>query len=114
MNVNPENKTYKQLSEAEKASLRAMDLTQQLLIFSRGGIPIKEATSIEEILKETANFSLRGSNVRCDIFIPDDLWLVESEVIFYDLSSFPNEARPKKRYLNQINLFGNFLGTFFV
>jgi PAS domain S-box-containing protein len=61
------------LSRAEKACLRARDLTQQLLIFSKGGAPVRKATSIADILRESAEFSLRGSNVRCEFGLPDDL-----------------------------------------
>jgi PAS domain S-box-containing protein len=65
------------LKEAEKAALRAKDLTQQLLTFSKGGSPVKRLASIDEILKETASFALSGSNVRCEFDIPEDLFLVE-------------------------------------
>ena len=52
-------------------------MTQQLLTFSEGGTPVKETASISELLKDTAQFALRGSNVRCEFSIPDDLFLVE-------------------------------------
>ncbi len=61
------------LSRAEKACLRARDLTQQLLIFSKGGAPVRKATSIADILRESVEFSLRGSNVRCEFDLQDDL-----------------------------------------
>ena len=61
------------LAKAEKACLRARDLTQQLLTFSRGGAPVRKATSIADILRESTEFSLRGSNVRCEFDLPDDL-----------------------------------------
>jgi len=64
------------LEEAEKASVRARSLTQQLLTFSKGGAPIRNPASAEELIRETAGFSLRGSNVRCDFDIPADLWSV--------------------------------------
>ena len=60
--------------EAEKAALRARDLTQQLLTFSRGGEPIRKSQSIGELLQESATFALRGSNVRSRIHLPEDLW----------------------------------------
>jgi PAS domain S-box-containing protein len=63
----------KNLSKAENACFRARDLTQQLLIFSKGGAPVRKATSIADILRESAEFSLRGSNVRCRFDLPDDL-----------------------------------------
>ncbi|MDH3329057.1 MAG: PAS domain S-box protein [Desulfobulbaceae bacterium] len=65
------------LQEAEKASLRAKGLTQQLLTFAKGGSPIRKKVSIDDVVKDSAVFVLRGSNVSCEIDIPDDLWLVE-------------------------------------
>jgi two-component system cell cycle sensor histidine kinase/response regulator CckA len=59
---------------AERAALRARDLTQQLLTFSKGGAPIRTAVSLPDIVREVAEFALRGSKTRCDFDIPDDLW----------------------------------------
>lgn len=70
-------KTKKLLSEAEKASIRAKDLTQQLLTFSKGGDPVKEASSLEKVIKDSANFVLHGDKVACRYNIPEDLWLVD-------------------------------------
>ena len=50
------------LNEAKEATNLAKNLTKQLLTFSSGGAPIKEITSIGNIIKETAQFTLRGSN----------------------------------------------------
>jgi nitrogen-specific signal transduction histidine kinase/CheY-like chemotaxis protein len=71
------DKRFPLLKELEKASLRARDLTQQLLTFSKGGEPVKELTSVKEIIRESASFILRGSNVRCDFDIADNLWNAE-------------------------------------
>ena len=71
------DKIYQKLSEAEKASLRARDLTQQLLTFSRGGAPVKKTSSIADIIRDSAAFSLCGSKVTCGYSIPADLWLVD-------------------------------------
>lgn len=68
---------YRKLEEAERASLRAQDLTQQLLTFSRGGAPIKKTVSMASLIRESATFALRGSNVRCEISIQEGLWPVE-------------------------------------
>lgn len=65
------------LQDAEKASLRARDLTQQLLTFSKGGFPIKEISSLVEVIKDSANFILRGKQTICQFSFPDDLWCVE-------------------------------------
>jgi PAS domain S-box-containing protein len=74
---NLEEKTRKLLSEAEKASIRAKGLTQQLLTFSKGGEPVKQTTSIAAIIQESADFVLHGSNVACRYSLPEDLWLVD-------------------------------------
>jgi two-component system, cell cycle sensor histidine kinase and response regulator CckA len=71
------NKVIELLSESEKACLRAKDLTQQLLTFAKGGEPVKRVTAIKELLTSTVDFSLRGSNVRSEIDIPESLWPVE-------------------------------------
>jgi len=71
------DKTKKLLSEAERASLRAKDLTQQLLTFARGGDPVKEASSLESVIKDSANFVLHGDKVACRYDIPEGLWLVD-------------------------------------
>ncbi len=68
------DKMLERLEHAEKAALRAKDLTQQLLTFSRGGAPVKHLTSIAELLKETASFALSGSNVSCEFDIADHLY----------------------------------------
>ncbi len=69
----------KMLADAEKASLRGKGLTQQLLTFAKGGEPIKRAVSIATLLKDTIDFALSGSNVRCEHDLPEDLWHVEAD-----------------------------------
>ncbi len=70
-------KALDRLAEAEKATIRAKDLTQQLLTFSKGGSPVKETASISELIQESVNFTLSGSTVRCSFDLPEDLWTVE-------------------------------------
>ncbi len=73
MDVQPGHPVGRALGEMEKAALRAKDLTQQLLTFSKGGAPVKQITRIDDLVRETAQFALRGSNVRCEFNIDDDL-----------------------------------------
>jgi PAS domain S-box-containing protein len=74
----PEETTHLlgRLVEAEKATLRARDLTKQLLNFSRGGTPVKRTASIAEVVNESLALVLRGVNVKRHIEIPDDVWPV--------------------------------------
>lgn len=71
------NEKDRRLAEAEKACMQVKDLTQQLLTFSKGGTPILQTANIENLLRDSATFTLRGSNVICEFAIPDDLWPVE-------------------------------------
>ena len=97
--VEPQGKAFERLDEAEKASVRAKDLTQQLLTFSKGGAPIKKTAVISELIKETAAFALSGSDVRLELSLPEDLWAVEvdegqmSQVI-QNIVINANEAMP--------------------
>jgi PAS domain S-box-containing protein len=79
MYANRRSEVYKRLEESEKAAERARDLTHQLLTFSKGGAPVKRAVSLQELAKESANFVLRGSNVKCEFSFPSDLWHVEAD-----------------------------------
>jgi PAS domain S-box-containing protein len=77
LDLGAENNAFRQLEAAERASLRAQDLTRQLLTFSKGGAPVKRTTMVSELIKESAGFALRGARVRYDFSFPDDLWLVD-------------------------------------
>lgn len=77
LQANPAGKAFLRLEEAERASMRAKDLTQQLLTFAKGGAPVKMTASIGDILKESALFAVRGSTTRCYIAVAPDLWPVD-------------------------------------
>lgn len=77
MHLKPHEETFQILSEAEKGFKRAKDLTNQLLTFSKGGAPVKKAVHISELIKESADLVLTGSNVRCVYSPPAGLWPVE-------------------------------------
>ena len=73
----PDSRACSRLSKAEDACLRARDINQQLLTFSKGGKPLRQLTDVGRLLHETAGFSLRGSNIKCKISIPEELWPAE-------------------------------------
>ncbi len=62
------------LREAEQGVMRARDLTLQLLTFAKGGDPVRKAVALAEVVRETAEFALHGSAVRCDYDFVRDLW----------------------------------------
>ena len=74
LDVEPESQIGLALADADRAALRARDLTQQLLTFSRGGDPIRSAVRLPEIVAEVARFALHGSRVKAEFALPDDLW----------------------------------------
>jgi len=65
------------LSKAGQAAQHAAHLSSQLLTFSKGGAPLKKLASISQLLEQSGEFSLYGSNIRADIDIPQDLWPAE-------------------------------------
>jgi len=100
MFADPAGKAYARLEEAEKACERATGLTHQLLTFARGGEPIKKVVSIGQILEESAGFVLRGSNVRCEFSLPQDVWAVEIDEgqmsqVFNNLFINADQAMPE-------------------
>ncbi len=65
------------LLKAQKASIRAKDLTIQLLTFSRGSFTLKRFVSLGEIITEYAALALRDSDIICRYNIATDLWAAE-------------------------------------
>lgn len=77
--LDPTHKSFIRLTEAEKASVRAGELAQQLLTFARGGEPVKKVASIQHLMNESVSFVLRGANVKGIVDIPDSLHAVEAD-----------------------------------
>ncbi|MEO0508447.1 MAG: response regulator [Verrucomicrobiota bacterium] len=79
MDIDAEDPNSRKLLAAEKAALQAKSLTQQLLTFSKGGAPVLEVTTIDKLVEESAQFSLRGSNVKCQVTKGKDIWAVDAD-----------------------------------
>ncbi len=99
LDINPENENYERLTEAEKAIIRSRDLTQKLLDFAQGAAIDKEAISISSLLSDSVCFVLTGSRIRCDLQVPDDLWMVEADErqmrqVFQNLTFNAEQAMP--------------------
>mgnify|MGYP003803482501 CR=1 FL=1 len=80
MHMEADSPGYEHLAEAEKAMVRAKELTQQLLTFSKGGAPVKETADITGIIIDSTKFMLRGSQSRCEYAISPSLWTVDVDV----------------------------------
>jgi PAS domain S-box-containing protein len=93
-----------QLEKARKAGLRAQQLTQQLLTFSKGGAPIVELTGIHDLIFDSVTFALRGSNVKTTISISPDIWNAEVDPgqiaqVVENLAINADQAMPKGGHL---------------
>jgi PAS domain S-box-containing protein len=69
------------LNEAEKASLRAKELSHRLLTFSKGGSPLKKTTALGELAKETVALALIDRKVKAEFAIADDLWMADCDPV---------------------------------
>ncbi len=69
------------LENAERASLRARDLTLRLLTFSRGGEPTRRPISLAKLLTDATTFALAGSNVRGDFSLAADLAAIHADEV---------------------------------
>lgn len=79
MGMDEGDKSSTRLIAAEKATLQAKSLTQQLLTFSKGGTPVLETTTISQLVTDCTQFILRGSNVKCVIDASDECWSVDAD-----------------------------------
>jgi len=91
---------YRLLNEAQEASMVAKSLTQKLITFSRGGLPVKETADMAALLRIVTEFSLSGSNIKCRFDIHDRIALVDidktqvSQAV-HNLVMNAREAMPK-------------------
>ncbi|NQV18300.1 MAG: PAS domain S-box protein [Armatimonadetes bacterium] len=74
LNSKSDTKVFQVLTDAEKAIFQAKNLTRHLLTFSEGGAPVKKITSVHDLIKDAVNFSLMGSNIKCEYSIQEELW----------------------------------------
>jgi PAS domain S-box-containing protein len=68
---------HERLDKAEQSCQRAKDMTSQLLTFARGGSPIKRTRATSQLVKESCDIAVLGSNVRCEFTFPPGLWAVD-------------------------------------
>jgi PAS domain S-box-containing protein len=70
--LNAKDKPFRLLGHALVASKTAKNLTQKLITFSKGGSPHKEIAAVDRLVKSATDFTLSGSNIKCNYnFSPD-------------------------------------------
>jgi PAS domain S-box-containing protein len=68
-----------EIEVAEKAGLQAKELAHRLITFAKGGEPVRKIGSISQLLVNSVDLSLSGSNIGCEFSLPNDLWPVEMD-----------------------------------
>ncbi|MCU0692664.1 MAG: PAS domain S-box protein [Polyangiaceae bacterium] len=67
------------LDQAVLAFDRAKALTHQLLTFAKGGVPVRQAGSIAQLVRQSTEFALSGSAISCSFDFAPDLWSVDHD-----------------------------------
>ena len=80
MDLDRQSGGYQCISEAERAGLQAKALARQLLTFAKGGTPVKKAAVLSDAIRESCGFAVRGSNIKCEYAINEDLWPVDADI----------------------------------
>ncbi len=62
------------LNEAEKAGNTCKALARQLLTFASGGAPLTETVNLEDLIRDSVSFNLRGKPVKAKVEIAKPLW----------------------------------------
>jgi two-component system cell cycle sensor histidine kinase/response regulator CckA len=68
-----EEESQKSFQDILAAGIQARSLTRQLLTFSKGGAPIKQALELGTLLEETTRFQLRGTTIKRVLDIQENL-----------------------------------------
>ena len=100
MIIDGEDKAYKYLQKASNAVNMAKDLTEKLLLFSKGIEPNKKIISTEKIIRETVDLCLYNKTTKCIIDIPEDLVNIDADSVqigqvFQNLIINAEQAMPK-------------------
>ena len=72
-------KSLAMLVQAEKALHQSVNLTSQLLTFSKGGKPVKKVIDLRPVIENAIKFALSGSRTGYRLAADDSLWCVEAD-----------------------------------
>lgn len=77
--LDKDSDAYKMAKNGKEAADRSKDLTKQLLTFAKGGGPIKEVISIEELIRETVERTMQRDHSRVEFHLAEDLDSVHAD-----------------------------------
>jgi PAS domain S-box-containing protein len=79
LTIDQREKSLAMLEQAEKALHQSVNLTSQLLTFSKGGKPVKKVVDLRQVIENSVKFALSGSRVSYDLSFRDDRCMVEAD-----------------------------------
>jgi len=97
--IDRQGRAFEKLSDAERATNRAKELTGQLLAFARGAAGPKRIVSLRDVVKRATEKALDGSEIACCISLAQDLSPIEAneqqlEQVIQNLVINAREAMP--------------------
>ncbi len=78
-NMNLDDSYYEKFVEIENTSIRAKELTEKLSVFSSGGQPYRSVQSVSDLLGQSLESVLKGSQVTYDISREDEINTVSAD-----------------------------------
>jgi PAS domain S-box-containing protein len=73
-------KSIKALEDAEKALHMSVNLTNQLLTFSKGGKPVKKIIELQPVIEKAVGFALSGSHTNYQMTVAKEgVWQIEAD-----------------------------------
>lgn len=77
--IDQRDKVLLMLEKAEKALQMSVNLTTQLLTFSKGGKPVRKSIALGSVIENATRFALSGSCSDCRFNISSELWPVDAD-----------------------------------
>jgi PAS domain S-box-containing protein len=79
LNIDQRQKSLDMLEQAEKALHMSVNLTSQLLTFSKGGKPLIKRINPQPVIENAVKFALSGSKIDCKFECNEALWSVDAD-----------------------------------
>ncbi len=79
LTLDQKERSLAMLEQAEKALHMSVNLTTQLLTFSKGGKPLKKKIPLQSVIENSVRFALSGSSVDFRLKFDDCLWAVDAD-----------------------------------